>query len=68
MHRLVRKFRYEIGTCPAPVLGSSDITALYTAKYGVPAVGSKVFVHVNQFADGFQTIPTGFNAIVPEEA
>ena len=36
-----------LGMCPAPVGGSADITGLYTARYGVPPVGKKVFVRVN---------------------
>ena len=43
-----------LGTCPAPVAGSADITALYTARYGVPPVGKKVYVQVNQFVDGWE--------------
>lgn len=35
-----------LGVQPAPVLGSVDITALYTAKYGgIPAAGAKYFVY-----------------------
>jgi hypothetical protein len=56
-----------VGTVPAPALGSSDITALYTAKYGVPPVGTKVFVQCNQYVDGFQSIPVTYWAIVPPQ-
>ena len=38
--------------CPAPVAGSSDITGLYTARYGVPTVAKKVYIQVNLFVDG----------------
>ena len=34
--------------------GSADITGLYTARYGVPPAGMKVFVRVNQFVDGWE--------------
>lgn len=54
-----------LGICPAPVGGSADITGLYTARYGVPAVGSKVFVRVNQFVDGYEDIGAEFRAVVP---
>lgn len=54
-----------IGTCPAPVLGASDITALYTARYGLPSVESRVFVAVNQFVDGWEDPLTYFNDVVP---
>ena len=57
-----------LGMCPAPVLGASDITALYTARYVVPPVGKKVYVQVNQFVDGWESLPTSFWAIVPASA
>ena len=55
-----------LGTCPAAVAGFADITALYTARYGVPPVGKKVYVQVNQFVDGWESQPTSFWAIVPD--
>jgi len=54
-----------LGACPAPADGSADITALYTARYGVPAVGTKVFVRCSQMVDGFEDIPQQFVGIVP---
>jgi hypothetical protein len=54
-----------LGTCPAPAQGSADITSLYTARYGVPPVGTKVFVSVNQYVDGWEDHPATFAAIVP---
>jgi hypothetical protein len=54
-----------LGMCPAPVAGAADITGLYTAKHGVPPVGKKVYVSVNQFIDGWESRPTTFWAIVP---
>ena len=54
-----------LGTCPAPTLGSANITGLYTARYGVPPVGMKVFVQVNQFVNGWEDQPVTFAAIVP---
>jgi hypothetical protein len=59
-----RDFRV-LGTCPAAVAGSADITALYTARYGVPPVGKKVYVQANQFVDGWEDLPVSFWAIVP---
>jgi hypothetical protein len=59
-----RDFRI-LGTCPAAVAGSADITTLYTARYGVPPVGKKVYVRVNQFVDGWEDLPVAFSAIVP---
>ena len=57
-----------LGTCPAPVQGSADITSLYTARYGVPAVGMKVFVRVSQMVGGWEDLPVTFAAIVPASA
>jgi hypothetical protein len=50
------------------VAGSADITTLYTARYGVPPVGKKVYVRVNQFVDGWEDLPVTFSAIVPASA
>jgi len=57
-----------IGTCPAAVAGSANITTLYTAKFGVPVVGSRVFVAANQFMDGWQSAVRVFDELVPTAA
>jgi len=57
-----------LGTCPAPVQGSADITSLYTARYRVPPVGKKVYVQINQFVDGWESLRRSFWAIVPASA
>jgi hypothetical protein len=57
-----------LGTCPAPAQGSADITSLYTARFGEPPVGKKVYVQVNQFVDGWESLPLTFWAIVPASA
>ena len=54
-----------LGTCPAPADGAADITGLYTARYGVPKVGTKVYVQVNQAVDGWESLPRTYSAIVP---
>jgi hypothetical protein len=55
-----------IGTCPAPAQGAADnTTGLYTGRFGVPPVGAKLFVAVNLFLDGHQSIPVAFWAVVP---
>lgn len=54
-----------LGTCPSPAAGSADITALYTARNGVPPVGKKVYIQANQFVDGWEDLPVSFWAIVP---
>ena len=55
-------------TFNSPLNSAIDITSAYTDKFGVPPVGSKVFVSVNQNNDGWQDIPTEFMAIVPDQA
>ena len=62
-----RDFRV-LGTCPAATQGSANITGIYTAKYGVPPVGKKVYIQVNQFVDGWEDLPVTFSAIVPASA
>ena len=57
-----------LGMCPAPVAGSADITGLYTSRYGVPPVGTKVFISVSQFVNGWEDRPMTFVAIVPASA
>jgi hypothetical protein len=57
-----------LGACPAPIAGAADITGLYTARYGVPPAGMKVFILVNQFVDGWEDIAAKFSAIVPTGA
>jgi hypothetical protein len=54
-----------LGLCPVPVQGSANITSIYTAKYGVPPVGKKVYVQVNQFINGWESLPVMFSAVVP---
>jgi hypothetical protein len=54
-----------LGTCPTPTQGAANITGLYTAQYGVPPVGTKVFLQVNQFVNGWADLPVSFWAIVP---
>ena len=57
-----------LGTCPAAVQGSSDITSLYTARFGAPSAAKKVFVQVSQMVNGWEQVPVGFWAIVPPGA
>jgi len=52
----------------ADQVDSSDITGLYTARYGVPPVAKKVYIQVNQFVDGWESRPVSFWAIVPATA
>jgi len=56
---------YYLGVLPAVVGGRADITALYTAKFGVPAAGQKVFVRSKQVLDGYNDQPHQWSGIVP---
>ena len=58
------KFRV-IGMCPAPVAGFADITALYTASFGPPPVGRRIFLRASTMLSGFESLPLEFRALVP---
>lgn len=55
----------NLGFLPAPVDGWSDFTALYVARYGVPAVGKAVWIRTRQHIDGWTDLPKTTNDIVP---
>jgi hypothetical protein len=57
-----------LGACPVPAQGSSTITTLYEAKFGAPAVGTKLFVEAWTMVDGYKSVPSKFSAIVPAAA
>ncbi|HOX56808.1 MAG TPA: hypothetical protein P5205_10165 [Candidatus Paceibacterota bacterium] len=57
-----------LGTLGSPSGNSIAITSAYTTRFGVPAVGSRVFVSVNANIDGYQGIPLVFSARVPAAA
>ena len=46
-----------LGTCPAPALGSADITSLYTARFGVPPVAKKVYSRSTRSLTGGKACP-----------
>jgi hypothetical protein len=54
-----------LGFLPAPVDGWSDITALYVAKYGVPAVGKAIWMRTLQHTNGWTDLPKQTSATVP---
>ena len=54
-----------LGELPEVVAGKADITALYTAKYGVPSVGNRIFVQSQQSLDGWKDVPGAYTAVVP---
>ena len=56
-----------LGLVPFPVQGVSDITSIYTARYGVPPVGSRIFVVANMIVGGWESPKVAFSAIVPAQ-
>jgi hypothetical protein len=54
-----------LGTLGTPSNSYVDITSAYTGRFGVPAVGKRVFVSVNANVDGFEGIPLVFSGRVP---
>ena len=56
---------YYLGELPEIVGGKANITALYTAKFGAPAAGQKVFVRSKQMLDGYEDLPHQWSDIVP---
>ena len=54
-----------LGTLESPVGSYVDITSAYTARFGAPAVGKRVFVSVNANVNGYEGIPLVFSARVP---
>jgi hypothetical protein len=54
-----------LGLLPAPVDGWSDITEPYVARYGVPTVGTAVFIRTCQHIDGWTDLPKVASAFVP---
>jgi len=57
-----------LGTLGSPVSNYITITTAYTSRFGVPPVGSRVFVTVNANLDGYEGIPLVFSARVPVAA
>ena len=54
-----------LGILDSPVNNYVTITTAYTSRFGVPAVGSRVFVSVNANVNGYEGIPLVFSARVP---
>lgn len=62
-----RKF-VRLGPLPPPRRGLCDITKMYVEKYGVPPVGTKIFVRVQQMRDTLGKLFEITSAVVrPEE-
>jgi len=54
-----------LGLLPAPQAGLSDITDLYIARYGEPAVGQRIFIVTRQQKDGWEGFDQETHEIVP---
>ena len=57
-----------LGTLDSPVSSYITITTAYATRFGVPAVGKRVFVSVNANVNGYEGIPQVFSARVPAAA
>ena len=54
--RCVQHFPF-LGLLPPPKDGWSDITELYVARYGVPKVGTAIWIRTCQHIDGWTDAP-----------
>jgi len=54
-----------LGLCPAVTSGAADITALFTAKFGAPKAGTKLFIQVEEVAGYTEEIPSQYEGVVP---
>jgi len=63
--RSMRSNYSTIGLLPAAVRGWSDITELYVSRFGVPPVGSRVFIRTRQLINGWEDGFKNTDAVVP---
>ncbi len=57
-----------LGTLENPVASYVIFMTQYTTRFGVPAVGTRVFVSVNANVNGYEGVPQVFSAQVPASA
>ena len=62
--RSVQHFAF-LGLLPPPIDGWSDITELYVARYGVPKLGTAIWIRTCQHVDGWTDAPKVTRARVP---
>jgi hypothetical protein len=55
-----------LGLLPPPIGGRSEVTFLYTAKFGAPRPDQKVFLVTCQQKDGWKGLDQETSAVVPE--
>ncbi len=58
----------QLGTLDSPVGGKINVTAAYTARFGVPPVGTRVFVQVNANLSGWEGPRITYAALVPQSS
>jgi len=56
-----------IGLLPAPSHGRCDITGLYVKRFGVPPVGTRVFIRTHQLLNGWEDEFKDLHARVPAQ-
>jgi adenine-specific DNA-methyltransferase len=54
-----------ISAAAREMVGLADITALYTACFGPPSVGRRIFLRASTMVSGFESLPREFCARVP---
>jgi hypothetical protein len=57
-------WRY-LGELPEVAAGKANITALYTAKFGAPVAGPRIYVKSEQMESGWKDTGLVFGGIVP---
>jgi hypothetical protein len=55
-----------LGLLPPPINGLSDITRLYTSRFGEPRPAQKVFLVTCQQKDGWKALDQETSAVVPD--
>jgi hypothetical protein len=55
----------RIGPVPPAVRGARNFTGQYVAKFGVPPVGTKIFIRLRQMNDYFGSMVQTTSAVVP---
>ncbi len=64
---MVWKKFIRIGPLPPPKGGLCDITKQYVEKFGVPSVGKKIFIRIQQMKDYLGTLAYATSAVVRDE-
>jgi hypothetical protein len=58
----------NLGELPEIVGGKADITALYAAKFGTPAVGQRILIQSYQLENGWADVAHMFTGLIPASA